>query len=75
LFIPHRHRPTDTNCGVCASDAYRLADVPISARPLKVPLCAECFLLFVEHPRAFKLSRLVGADRDARTLEWPRAPA
>jgi hypothetical protein len=37
-----------------------------------VTLCADCFLLFMEHPRAFKLARIVGADRDARALEWSR---
>jgi hypothetical protein len=49
-----------------------MADVPIGARILKVPMCAECFLLFEQHPRAFKLSRLVGADRDVRKLEFAR---
>jgi hypothetical protein len=68
----NRHRLTDTICGVCAVEAYRLADVPIGELILKVPLCADCFLLFREHPRAFKLARLVGADRDACALEWPR---
>jgi hypothetical protein len=68
----NRHRLTDTICGVCTVEAYRLADVPIGELNLKVPLCADCFLLFTEHPRAFKLARLVGANRDARPLEWPR---
>jgi len=57
---------------VCPREAYRLAEVPIGAQTLKAPLCAECFLLFTQHPRAFRLSRLVGADRDVRKLEWPR---
>jgi hypothetical protein len=69
------HRGVETHCTVCGRAAYRLADVPVCARTLKVPLCAECFLLFMAYPSAFKLSRLVGANGDAPQLELaPEGP-
>jgi hypothetical protein len=64
-------RGIETECTVCGREAFRLVDVPVGVRTLKVPLCAECFLTFMAHPSAFKLSRLVGLDREAPQLKLP----